>query len=138
MENNAFGIDEKILKFIKKMHILSLGVCRDNSPYTSSAFYAYDEEKNLFLIAGDDETTHHKIALANPNVSVNIALDTKIPGLVKGLQILGIITEAKDNKPYFKRFPFALAMKPKIFEIKPTWMKFTSNQLGKKLIWQAK
>ena len=37
-------MDEKILKFIRKMHLLSLAVLDDGKPYCASCFYAFDRE----------------------------------------------------------------------------------------------
>ena len=41
-------MDEKILKFIRKMHLLSLAVLDEGKPYCASCFYAFDEENLAF------------------------------------------------------------------------------------------
>ncbi len=129
-------MDEKILKFLKKMHVMSLAVMGEEGVYACSVFYAFDGS-NLSLIFASDPATHHmKAALANPRVSANIALDTKIVGLVRGAQILGELAPCKEGGAYFRRFPYALAMKPTLYEIKINWLKYTDNALSKKLVWE--
>lgn len=134
-------MDEKIVKFLKKMHLLTLGVINENKPYLCSAFYAYDEENYKFIIASDANTTHIKATHLNQNVSICIALDTKIIGKIQGIQSQGIIKKATKNSKeiYYKNFPYALAYPSDMFEIDIKWIKFTDNTLGfgKKLIWKS-
>ena len=42
------------------------------------------------------------------------------------------------KKLYFKAFPYALALSPKLWQIKVNYFKMTDNRLGfgKKIIWQ--
>ena len=133
-----FKMDEKIIKFIKKMHLLSLAVTSENEPYAASCFYAFDENNSSFIVAGSDYTTHVRAALGGV-VSGTVALDTKVIGRIEGLQFKGEFMRASEleEKIYFKRFPYALPMKPQIFSVKLSWIKFTSNTLGfgKKIIW---
>ena len=131
-------MDEKIIKFIKKMHLLSLAVTSENEPYAASCFYAFDENNSSFIVAGSDDTTHVRAALGGV-VSGTVALDTKVIGRIEGLQFKGEFMRASEleEKIYFKRFPYAIPMKPQIFSVKLSWIKFTSNTLGfgKKIIW---
>ncbi|NLK66001.1 MAG: hypothetical protein GX282_00775 [Campylobacteraceae bacterium] len=127
-------------KFVTKMHLLSLSVIHENAPYPSNAFYAYDKEGSNLIVAGESKTTHIKVLKENNRVAVTIALDTKIVGKVQGVQILGTMREANDSekKIYFKRYPYALAMKPEIWTIEINYAKFTDNTLGfgNKEIWE--
>lgn len=134
--NSELNLDTKITEFIKKSHILTLCVCDEFAPYACSCFYAY--ENGSFFIASDENTTHIKIARENSVVAINIALDTKIIGLIKGVQAKGVIKEANNKSVYFKRFPYALPLNPKIWEIEIFWLKFTDNALSKKLIYEKK
>jgi len=54
-------MDERIVKFLKKMHLAS--VCTiddDGQPYAFSAFYAFDELNFCLLLASSDESSHIK------------------------------------------------------------------------------
>lgn len=131
---------EEIDKFVKKMHLLSFCVSFDNKPYCASAFYAYDEKNSSLIFASDEKTSHIQMALKNPILSGIIHLDTKIVGNIKGVQLLGEFKKANEEqkKIYFKRFPYALALKPSIWCMEISWAKFTNNKaiFGKKLIWE--
>lgn len=133
-------MDKKIINFLQKMHLLTLGVISENKPYLCSCFYAYDEKNIKFIISSDEKTTHIKAINLNQNVSVCIALDTKIVGKIQGIQALGTIKKASSESKiiYYKKFPYAIAYPSNFFEINLTWLKFTDNTLGfgKKLIWQ--
>lgn len=129
-------MDAKIIKFIKKQHILSLCVSDENEIWVCSCFYAYNEDLNSLIIASDSHTKHIKIIQKNPKVAVNIALDTKIIGLIKGIQAKGEIYPCENKMPYFKRFPYAMAINPDLYEIRLNYIKYTDNALEKKLIWQ--
>ncbi len=113
--------DKKVENFLKKHHILTLSVCCENEIWSATCFYAFDVNRISLLIACDKNTKHMQMALKNPNVSVCIALETKIIGKIQGLQINGKISET-----------------PTIFEIKINFLKFTDNNLGfgKKIIWE--
>ena len=126
-------------KFVTKMHLLSLCVMHEGLPYPSSAFYAYNEKNSNLIIAGDSKTTHIKAIELCDKVAVTIALDTKIVGKIKGVQILGGMRKARkeEEKIYFKKYPYSLALKPEIWTIEINYAKFTDNTLGfgKKEIW---
>lgn len=133
-------MDDKILNFINKMHLLSLAVIdEENLPHCASSFYAFDEQNLALLVAGDSKTKHIKALDKNDTVAGTIVLDTKIVGKIEGLQFIAKMSEA--TKPqreiYFKKYFYALAMNPQIWSIELRWVKFTSNTLGfgKKLIW---
>lgn len=132
-------MDEKIVKFIKKMHLLSLAVISESKPYCASCFYAFDSENLSLIVAGGSESRHIKALEICGEVSGTIALDTKIVGKIEGVQFIGVMKKATadEKKIYFKRFPYALAMNPEIYSINLTWIKFTHNALGfgKKIEW---
>ncbi|MEJ2373224.1 MAG: hypothetical protein P8Y16_05450, partial [Sulfurimonas sp.] len=70
----------------------------------------------------------------------NILLETKEIGKIQGLQFRGIFRKNEDkelSKLYFKTFPYALALQPKLWIIDVDYFKLTDNRLGfgKKIIW---
>ena len=113
--------------------------------HTCSCFYAYCEPLNALVIASKPDTAHIKIALQNPQISLNIALDTKIIGRIEGIQAradfiqvtkLSADEQKLCKRAYFVRFPYALALNPKLYALKLSWLKYTNNALKNKLIWQ--
>ena len=134
-------MDERIVKFLKKMHLVSVCVIDDDGqPYAFSAFYAFDEVNFSLLLASSDESSHVKFLKNSKLVAGTIALDTKIIGKIEGVQFQGAMREARESEReiYFKRFFYAKAMDPKIWSISLEKVKFTSNTLGfgKKIFWQ--
>ncbi|MCD8212877.1 MAG: hypothetical protein LUC34_02290 [Campylobacter sp.] len=132
--------DSRILKFINKMHLLSLCVIDEcGLPYPASCFYAFDELNLALIVAASSKTKHIKALKQNNNVAGTIALDTKIVGKIEGLQFRAkmIAADERERNLYFRRFFYAVAMKPEIWSIKLEWIKFTDNTLGfgKKIIW---
>lgn len=119
-------------KFLNKMKLASISVLADFSPYSFSVFYAYDFTNRTIIFASSSETSHIKFAKICTKTSGTIALDTKIIGKIKGIQFLGEISIAneKDAEIYFKKFPYAKILKPELFKIKISWLKFTDNSLG--------
>lgn len=131
---------KKIESFIEKHHVLSLATSDGDELSVCSLFYAYD---NLtFVVASSDETTHIKHIKKNEKIAGNILLETKEVGKIQGLQFRGRFRALEDGslkKLYFKRFPYALVMNPKLWEIEVDYFKLTDNRLGfgKKIIWQG-
>lgn len=134
-------MDERIVKFLKKMHLASVcAIDDDGQPYAFSAFYAFDELNFTLLLASSDESSHVKFLKNSKLVAGTVALDTKIVGKIEGVQFQGVMREASESgrEIYFKRFFYAKAMDPKIWSISLEKVKFTSNTLGfgKKIFWQ--
>ena len=134
-------MDERIVKFFKKMHLASICAIDDEGqPYAFSAFYAFDELNFSLLLASSDESSHVKFLKNSKLVAGTVALDTKIVGKIEGVQFQGVMREAKENEIeiYFKRFFYSKAMNPKIWSISLEKLKFTSNVLGfgKKIRWE--
>lgn len=134
-------MNERIVKFLKKMHLASVcAIDDDGQPYAFSAFYAFDELNFTLLLASCDESSHVKFLKNSKLVAGTVALDTKIVGKIEGVQFQGVMREASESgrEIYFKRFFYAKAMDPKIWSISLEKVKFTSNTLGfgKKIFWQ--
>lgn len=128
-------MNKKIIDFLNKKHLLTLCVCHEQIIHSCSCFYAFDECNYEVIFASSDETKHIQLAKLNPHVAVNIAHETKIIGLIKGIQANGIFKKCEHEDIYFKKFPYALALKPKLHSIELTWIKYTDNALSNKIIW---
>ena len=135
-------LDERIIKFIKRHHVLTLAtVNSEGMPYVANCFYAYDKRRNLLIFTSDETTRHGGEMSANGNVAVSIVLETRVVGRVEGLQITGI-AERGDNEAklcYIKRFPYAAVAPLTLWMVRPSMMKLTDNTLGfgTKLIWRS-
>jgi len=132
---------EKIIVFIEQHHVLSLATSRDDMPSVCSAFYIYDMQTHSFIIASSEETLHIQQVKKNSNVAGNILLETQEIGKIQGLQFFAkmqVLEDERLKKLYFKRFPYALALLPKLWKIEVNRFKFTDNRLGfgKKIIYE--
>lgn len=132
---------KKIDAFLQKHHVLTLATTDRSELSACGLFYAYDAQKLSFVVASSHETTHIKNITNNPKIAGTVVLETKIVGKIEGVQFRGNFLPIEDEslkKLYFKRFPYALAMNPKLWQIKINYFKLTDNTLGfgKKIIWQ--
>lgn len=137
--------EERIIKFIKKHHVMTLSTCVDNEIWTAHCFYAFDNKNNTLIFSSDLKTKHAQNFLINPKVSGGIVLETKIIGKIQGIQFQGIVLEPKDQdyenakSIYLKRFPYAILIETTLWKLQLNYIKMTDNNLGfgKKLIWKA-
>ncbi|MDD2195842.1 MAG: pyridoxamine 5'-phosphate oxidase family protein [Bacteroidales bacterium] len=136
--------DKRIVDFINEHHVLTLATSFDEEPYCANCFYVYMEEENSLVFTSDYDTKHIRQASHNIYVAGSIVLETSIIGKIQGIQLQGIISEARDGllvearKAFLKRFPIAMLMKTTLWVVDLTFLKFTDNRLGfgKKLIWE--
>ena len=131
----------KIVSFLNEHHVVSLATLGDSGPSVCNLFYAFDEKEISFVVASSDDTLHIQNILKNQRVAGSVVLETKSVGKIQGLQFEGNFRTLEDKalkKLYFKTFPYALAMNPKLWQIKIDFFKLTDNTLGfgKKLIWR--
>ena len=131
----------KISEFLDQHHVMSLATTDFEDLSVCSLFYVYSSTKNCFIVASSDDTTHVKHIKKNCDIAGNILLETKTVGKIQGVQFQGKFSELEDkslDKLYFKAFPYALALLPKLWKIEVNYFKMTDNRLGfgKKLIWQ--
>jgi len=130
---------DKIETFLAQHHLLSLATAAENRPQSASLFYAYDPQNIAFIVASDLKTEHIQNVLNNAAVSGTVALETSEVGKIQGLQFKAEMREADQSETalYFKTFPYAKVMQPKLWSIDIVEMKFTDNRLGfgKKLYW---
>lgn len=137
-------IDLKIIRFIKRHHVLTIATSNNNEPYCANCFYVYLEDENCFIFTSDRVTKHIEDAMNQKLVAGSVVLETKIIGKIRGLQFQGVITEMngdleeKANKVYHKRFPYAALMQTTLWKVDLTFIKFTDNRLGfgEKIIWR--
>ncbi|MDR0667762.1 MAG: pyridoxamine 5'-phosphate oxidase family protein [Prevotellaceae bacterium] len=137
-----YSIDKRILDFIHRHHVLTLATCADATPYCAHLFYAYIDDDNVFVVASEARTRHLDEALKNPRVAGAVVLETKVVGLLRGLQWQGVLflpdgeLQRKARRAYLRRFPFAVLHNAPLWAIRPTFLKYTDNRLGfgKKII----
>lgn len=132
---------KKIISFLEKHHVLTLATSDGNELSACSLFYAFSNERLSFIVASSEDTLHINHVNQNQNVAGNIVLETKIIGKIQGIQFRGEFLPLKDDelkKLYFKQFPHAKLMNPKLWQIKVDYFKMTDNKLGfgKKIIWK--
>jgi len=138
-------IDQRIIKFFKKHHVLTIATTVNNEPWCANCFYTYLEDDNLLVFTTDEDTRHGKEFVENPIVAGSVVLETMIIGKIQGIQFQGIIFKPdgaeldKIKLCYLKRFPVAVLMDTHLWAVKPTYIKMTDNRFGfgKKLIWNA-
>ncbi len=140
-------VDARIEKFILKHHVLTLATSSEQGCYCSNMFYAYDKDYSCFVFTSALSTRHAAEAIADSRVAANIVVESKVVGILQGLQICGTLRPESEfdlqqqktmRKAYLKRFPYAAAADLELWFLEPNFMKFTDNKLGfgKKLIWQ--
>ncbi len=136
-------VDTRIIKFLRKHHVLTIATTVDNEPWCASCFYVYLEEENSLVFTTDLKTRHGKEFLRNQHVAGTVVLETIIIGKIRGIQFQGTISEpsgelaAKAKKAYLRRFPVAMLMDTHLWIVKLAFIKYTDNRLGfgKKLVW---
>ncbi|MBU0721321.1 pyridoxamine 5'-phosphate oxidase family protein [bacterium] len=132
---------QKISSFLHEHHVMSLASSSTDELSVCNLFYAYDNEKTSFVVASSEDTGHIKNILKNPKIAGSVVLETKTVGKIQGVQFRGTFSRLQDaamRNLYFKTFPYALAMSPKLWEIKVSYFKMTDNRLGfgKKILWE--
>lgn len=137
-------IEERIRKFFRRHHVLTIATSTDGGPWCANCFYVYLEEENALVFTSDPETRHGKEFLANKLVAGSVVLETRIIGMIRGIQFRGIVSEpegdlaATARKAYLRRFPVAMLMDTHLWVVRLTYIKMTDNRLGfgKKIIWE--
>ena len=137
-------VDEKIIRFFRKHHVLTIATAVETEPWCANCFYVYLKEENALVFTTDLDTRHGQEFAKNPLVAGSVVLETMIIGKIRGIQFQGIVSEPKDEKlqkakiAYLKKFPVAALMNTRLWIVELTNIKMTDNRLGfgKKLIWQ--
>ncbi|MFO7880572.1 MAG: pyridoxamine 5'-phosphate oxidase family protein [Bacteroidota bacterium] len=140
MENS---ISERIIRFIKEHHVLTLATCRNDLPYCANCFYVWLEEEQAFVFTSDENTRHISDSVENSFVAASVVLETRHVGKVRGLQIQGHLEKAERElyktcrKAYLKSYPYAILKKTDLWLLRVSFLKLTDNRLGfgTKLYW---
>ena len=136
-------VDNRVIRFFRKHHVLTIATTVDNEPWCANCFYVYLEEENALVFTTDVDTRHGKEFIKNPRVAGSVVLETMVFGKIRGIQFQGIVSEPEGElsetvrKAYLKRFPAAMLIETHLWILKLTFIKMTDNRLGfgKKLIW---
>ena len=137
-------IEKRIIQFFNKHHVLTVATSINDEPWCANCFYVYLEDENALVFTTDKDTRHGKEFMINSLVAGSVVLETKIIGIIRGIQFQGRISEPggelleKVTKAYIKKFPVAMLMQTHLWIIRLTHIKMTDNRLGfgKKLIWK--
>jgi len=133
-------------KILNNNFLLTLSTANKNHPFSSTAFYVFDKQFNLYIWTGKD-TLHSKNIDLNQKIAINIYNSKQIWGSdLNGLQALGIasVTGAKDllmaGALYLKRYPkaYKFAKNPKDFHSKALESRIYKIQLNKIKIFDEK
>lgn len=126
-------IDQRIVKFIKRHHVMTLTTAAENKPWSCQVFYAYHEASRSLVFTSSADTRHIKEALTNPSVAVSIVLESKVVARLQGVQIEANFSQAEQAEyrtAFVKRFPF-IALSPRtMWRLEITTAKYTDNTLG--------
>jgi len=130
-----------MVEFIQEHHVLSMATVQNDIPVSCSLFYLFIPQEECFIFASDEKTEHMRNILQNPNVSAVIHNETKEVEHIRGIQIKGMVTHAKErcHDLYLKDYPYAKGVDNKVFwKLKITELKYTDNSLGfgQKETWQ--
>ena len=113
MEKNKKILDS-IGKILNKNKLLTLSTSRGDQPYSSTAYYVFDNNFNLYIWS-EGGTTHERNISKNNKVAVNIFNSSQKWGsLLQGIQATGIATKISNKELvrvgtlYVKRFPASL------------------------------
>jgi uncharacterized protein len=136
-------IDERIVRFFRRHHVLTIATAVDGIPWCANCFYVYLADENSLVFTTDGNTRHGREFVLNPRVSGSVVLETMITGKIRGIQFSGIVKEPegelldKAKTSYLRRFPIATLMDTRLWIVSLDFIKMTDNRLGfgKKLIW---
>ena len=136
-------IDRRIIRFLKKHHVLTIATTVNDEPWCANCFYVYLEEDNALVFTTDTATRHGQEFIKNSSVAGSVVLETMIPGKIRGIQFRGSVSETagemehKAKTTYLKRFPPATLMDTHLWVVRLSYVKMTDNRLGfgKKIIW---
>lgn len=125
---------QKVLKYLKGNRLMALGTSFENRPWSATVFFAFDNNFNILFFSRED-TRHCRNIKNNKFVSVAVNQDWGKPGLVKGLQIIGIASKisVKQKEKFFPiynaRFPWAAEFPDhSLYAIKPAEIHYIDQE----------
>lgn len=136
-------IDSRVIRFLRKHHVLTIASTVENVPWCANCFYVYLKQENALVFTTGTDTRHGKEFAENPHVAGSVVLETIIIGKIRGIQFQGIVSEPEGDllstakSAYLKRFPVAALMDTHLWAVRLTFIKMTDNRLGfgKKIVW---
>jgi len=139
----AEPVDGRIVRFLKKHHVLTLATVGAEGAHCSNLFYAWCEAEAAFVFTSAADTLHARQALDDPRVAGSVVLETRAVGKVQGVQFTGRMYRpegaalAAARSRYLRRFPYAAAMPLDLWMAEVDRLKMSDNTLGfgKKLVW---
>lgn len=142
--NGWLMVDDKIIRFFRRHHVLTIATSAGNEPWCANCFYVYLPERNALVFTTDDKTRHGQEFRLNSLVAGSVVLETKVIGRIRGIQFQAIVSEPggdvmdEARKAYLKRFPVAMLMETHLWLADLVYIKMTDNRFGfgKKLIWE--
>ena len=137
-------VDDKIIRFFRRHHVLTIATSAGNEPWCANCFYVYLPERNALVFTTDEKTRHGQEFRLNSLVAGSVVLETKVIGRIRGIQFQAIVSEPEGDvmdearKVYLKRFPVAMLMETHLWLADLVYIKMTDNRFGfgKKLIWE--
>jgi uncharacterized protein len=137
-------IDKRIIRFLRKHHVLTIATSIGNESWCANCFYVYMDDEEALVFTTDKETRHGQEFAKNPMVAGSVVLETRIIGKIRGIQFQGTISEpegvllVKVKNAYLNRFPVAMLVETHLWVVDLTYIKMTDNRLGfgKKIIWE--
>jgi len=103
-------LKRQILNYMENHNTMTLGTCRDDSPWAATVFYASDGFRLYFFSAPDSR--HCQNLAANPRVAVTIQEDYRDWRKIKGIQLEGkvaavdsLIEKGKAMAVYARKYP---------------------------------
>lgn len=142
--NKSECLDERVIRFVKKHHVMTLATSLENMPYCANLFYAWLDQEQAFVFTSSSDTRHAREAQAHDFVAGSVVLESRVVGNLQGLQFQGRMFRpegellAKAKARYLKRFPYAAVVDLEMWVLSLTFAKLTDNRLGfgKKIIWR--
>jgi len=85
-------IDERIVMFFRKHHVLTIATIASNEPWCANCFYVYLEDENSLVFTTGPETRHGQEFLKNRLIAGSVVLETLVIGKIRGIQFQGIVS----------------------------------------------
>ena len=129
---------DDIQNFIKNHNTMTLATQGEKGVGAAAVFYAPSKEYKSLLFVSNHKS-EHMINLENNNkCAVTIQEDGLEWKVIKGLQIKGTVTKAKESywKTYFERFPYIkddkilsnALEKVSLYELQISWARLIDNE----------
>ena len=133
-----------VIEYLEKQTVAGIACLDENGlPYCFSCFYAFDHSKQILVFKSSVDSRHSTMLENHPELAGTVNPDKLNKLAIKGIQFKGMIdtdpkTISQGRDLYYKRFPFAVAMKGDVWVIRLSWIKMTDQALGfgKKMEWE--